>query len=114
MAGRMDDRSYVDNGNPRQREPYPDRDNDQEPRRMMGRNRRRDERELDRDDERDETEDDRRFASRRREPLPLRMSSSLSDAFVTAFERGAQVFGENMRMYQDETVRFVTERLEHD
>ena len=111
MASRMDERGYVENGNPRQREPYAAQDNAEELRRASGRNRRRDEREF----ERDEIEDERRFNERpgqgdRRQPLPL----TLSDAFVTAFERGAQVLGENLRIYQDETVRFVTERLEQD
>ena len=126
MAGRMDERGYVENGNPRPREPFADRDYDQEPRRMMRGNRRRPDkdelrdppreypREFDREFEREGPADDRRYSARRREPLPRPMSSTLSDAFVSAFERGAQMFGENLRMYQDETVRFVTERLEHD
>jgi hypothetical protein len=122
MASRMDERGYVENGNPRQREPLPGQDNDQEPRRMSDRNRRRDEREFDRGNERDQMrdqmEDDRGVRGRgnehRREQLPLRLTSNLSDAFVTAFERGAQALGENMRMYQDETVRFMTRRLEQD
>jgi len=131
MAGRMDERGYVENGNPRQREPFRGPDYDEEPRRMTGRNRRRDEREFEREptrefarepgpeSERDEPQDDRRFDRPQRprfarDSLPLRMSSTLSDAFVSAFERGAQALGENMRLYQDETVRFVAERLEHD
>jgi hypothetical protein len=116
MAGRMDERGYAENGNERRRETLPRQEYDEEPRRMMRGNRRRDDRDAEREFERDDMADDRRHPPRLRRELrePLRMTSSLSDAFVTAFERGAQVWGENLRMYQDETVRFVTERLEQD
>ena len=122
MASRVDERGYEQNGNSRQREPHLGQDYEEEPR-MSGKNMRRQERDLERGRGNDaDTGEERRFserqadrqADRQAEPLPVRMTSSLSDAFVTAFERGAAVLGENMRMYQDETVRFMTERLEHD
>lgn len=46
--------------------------------------------------------------------VPLSMASALSDTYVTALERGASMFGNNLRLLQDETMRFVTQRLEHD
>jgi len=109
MAGHMDERGYADNG---RRRDYDDES------RMMRRNRRREEHDGERNIERDggrefeREEMPQRFRREFREPL--RVGASLSDAFVSAFERGAQVWGENLRLYQDETVRFVTERLEHD
>jgi hypothetical protein len=119
MANRVDERGYEQKGNSRQREPHLGKDYEEEPR-MSGKNMRRQERDLERGrvNEGDLAEE-RRYSERQAEiprdqPLSLRMTSSLSDAFVTAFERGAAVLGENMRMYQDETVRFMTERLEHD
>jgi hypothetical protein len=115
MASRVDEGGYEQNGNMRQREPYRGQNYDEE-QRSSGRNRRRDERDFDlaREDMREERHDERRASRFYDEAPPARAASALSDAFVSAFERGAQVLGENMRMYQDETVRFVTERLEHD
>jgi len=46
--------------------------------------------------------------------LPLGMASALSDSYMTALERGASMIGNNLRLLQDETMRFVTRRLEHD
>ncbi|MBI1213441.1 MAG: hypothetical protein GC190_18420 [Alphaproteobacteria bacterium] len=99
MAGRMDERGHAERA---RQQPFAARDYAQEPaRRLSDRNPRRDERDLAQDNARAEMPDTRHV-------------SALNDAFVTAFERGAAAMGENLRMYQDETVRFVTERLEHD
>ena len=101
MAGRMDERGYAENGDNRRREPLPRQEYDEEPRRMMRGSRRRPDQDEaqggEREFERDEMEDDRRYPQRFRRELrePLRMTSTLSDAFVSAFERGAQVWGEN-------------------
>lgn len=114
MASRVDERGYEQSGNMRQREPYAGQNYDEE-QRMSGRNRRRDERDYDRP-RGEEMSEERRFSEQQRrlyDDAP-RVTSALSDAFASAFERGAQVLGESIRMYQDETVRFMTERLEHD
>ena len=42
-----------------------------------------------------------------------RSVSGFSEAFVGAFERSAAAWGDNARLLQDETMRFLAERLEH-
>ena len=49
-----------------------------------------------------------------RDGLPLNVASALSDTYAAAIERSASLIGNNLRMLQDETLRFMTLRLEHD
>ena len=117
MAGRTDERGYAQSDDSRQREPYAGQDFGEDPR-ASGRYMRRPDREFDRGRFADAQADEHQpgkygDGQRSDQQLPLRVTSSLSHALVAALERGASILGGNIRMYQDETMRFMTERLEH-
>jgi hypothetical protein len=68
-----------------------------------------------------EGDDDERMEGRRRRPQngqrrpdPMEIGHALTDTFASAVERGATLLGNNIRAFQDETARFVTQRVERD
>lgn len=44
----------------------------------------------------------------------LGAASAFGETYVTAIERSASLFGNNLRLWQGETMRFMSERLERD
>ena len=56
----------------------------------------------------------RRNGVDRTQTAPLAVASAFSDTYVTAIERSASLIGNNLRLWQGETMRFMSERLERD
>lgn len=59
-------------------------------------------------------ERDRRNGMDRAQTMPLAVASAFNDTYVSALERSASLIGNNLRLLQGQTMRFMSERLQRD
>lgn len=59
-------------------------------------------------------ERDRRNGMDRAQTMPLAAASAFNDTYVSALERSASLIGNNLRLLQGQTMRFMSERLQRD